>query len=110
MCSARISYNLIKRAFEKGAAAVLVSGCRLGDCHYQNANYNTVRRFKIWQRLVKKDFNLEDDRLMLQLMSAAEAPLFAETMKKLDAIVQKYKDVLAGRKGIELKKMEGVKQ
>lgn len=110
MCSARISYNLIKRAFEKGAAAVLVSGCRLGDCHYQNANYNTVRRFKIWQRLVKKDFNLEEDRLMIQLMSAAEAPLFAETMRKLDAIVQKYKDALAGRKGIELKKMEGVKQ
>jgi len=107
MCSARISYNLIKRAFEKGAAAVLVSGCRLGDCHYQNANYNTVRRFKIWQRRVKKDFNLEEDRLMLQLMSAAEAPLFAETMRKLDSIVKKYRDVLAKAKETGAKRMEG---
>ncbi len=97
MCSARISWNFIKRAFEKGAAAVLVSGCRIGDCHYQNANLNTVRRFKIWQRKIKRELGVEDDRMILQLMSAAEAPLFVETMKRLDSIVKKYKDILKER-------------
>ena len=97
MCSARISWNLVKRAFEKGAAAVLVSGCRIGDCHYQNANLNTVRRFKIWQKKIVKELGVEEDRLILQLMSAAEVPTFVQTMKKLDEIVKKYKDVLKER-------------
>jgi len=94
MCSARISWNLVKRAFEKGAAAVLVSGCRIGDCHYQNANMNTVRRFKIWQRKIVKELGVEEDRLILQLMSAAEVPTFVQTMKKLDELVKKYRGVL----------------
>ena len=42
------------RAFEKGAGAVLVTGCRLtekgSDCHYNYANVQTEKRFKLWRR------------------------------------------------------------
>ena len=39
------------RAFERGAGAVLVTGCRLtekgSDCHYNYANVQTEKRFKL---------------------------------------------------------------
>ncbi len=37
-CSGRIDPVLLLKAFEAGADAVLVAGCRLGDCHFLEGN------------------------------------------------------------------------
>ena len=54
MCSARFEEAFVERAFERGAGAVLVTGCRLtetgSDCHYNYANKLTEKRFKHWSR------------------------------------------------------------
>ncbi len=44
-CTGRIDFNLIVKAFERGADAVLVSGCHPGDCHYTAGNYHARRRW-----------------------------------------------------------------
>lgn len=84
MCSARVSEELILYAFEKGAPMVLVSGCHFADCHYINANRQTVKRVeRVWDRL--EALGIRPERLQLEWISAAEGAKFAEVMRALDA-------------------------
>ena len=58
-------------AFAKGADGVLIGGCHPGDCHYQEGNYKTLRRFRLLKRLLQQ-MGIEDERLRLEWISAAE--------------------------------------
>jgi heterodisulfide reductase subunit A len=85
MCSGRVHEKFIWRAFAKGAPAVLVSGCHIGDCHYMNANQWTERRIKrIWKKMEK--MGLRTERLGLEWISAAEGIRFQEVMEKMEKI------------------------
>ena len=87
MCSGRVSEEFVLRAFRRGAAAVLVAGCHLGDCHYIDANYQTKKRVeRLWRKLEKKGINTE--RLQLAWISAAEGEKFASTIKKMQKILE----------------------
>jgi len=88
MCSGRVAPKFLERAFAKGAAAVLVAGCHLGDCHYINANYQTKRRVeKLWKRMER--LGLNKDRLQLAWISAAEGEKFASQIREMQSIVDK---------------------
>ncbi|MFQ5878987.1 MAG: hydrogenase iron-sulfur subunit [Dehalococcoidia bacterium] len=89
MCSARVEEEFVAHAFEKGAGAVLVTGCRLGDCHYINANEQTLRRFQFWQRKYGRQ-GIAAERLQLQWVSAAEGKEFAAKMREMHQVVQAY--------------------
>ena len=77
MCSGRVSQKLVFYAFSKGAGAVLVTGCHPGDCHYINANQQTVKRVDRWKNQLKAR-GVNPERLQLWWVSAAEARRFAE--------------------------------
>lgn len=88
MCSGRVSENFVRRAFEKGAGAVLVSGCHLQDCHYINANYQTQKRVeKLWKEMDK--LGLDKSRLHLEWFTAAEGQKFANKITEMKEIVEK---------------------
>jgi heterodisulfide reductase subunit A len=93
MCSARFEEDFVGRAFEKGAGAVLITGCRLtdtgSDCHYNYANRQTLKRFNFWQRKFRRD-GVEPERLQLRWISAAEGKEFAEKIHEMDEVVQRY--------------------
>jgi heterodisulfide reductase subunit A len=90
MCSGRVAPKFVERAFAKGAAAVLVSGCHLGDCHYINANYQTLKRVeRLWKKMEQSGLN--KDRLQLLWCSAAEGEKFASKAREMQAIVEKVK-------------------
>lgn len=93
MCSARLEEDFVARAFEKGAGAVLVTGCRLtetgSDCHYNYANKLTLKRFNYWQRKFRRK-KVSPERLQLQWISAAEGKEFAQKITEMDDIVQEY--------------------
>jgi coenzyme F420-reducing hydrogenase delta subunit len=93
MCSARFEEEFVARAFEKGAGAVLVTGCRLtdtgSDCHYNYANQYTAKRFEHWQRKFSRK-GVDNDRLQLRWISAAEGKEFAEKIAEMDAVVKEY--------------------
>ncbi len=72
MCSGRIDPQFILDAFARGADGVLIGGCHPTDCHYQEGNYKGLRRFELLKRVVK-EMGIEDDRLRLEWISAAEA-------------------------------------
>jgi heterodisulfide reductase subunit A len=94
MCSARFEEDFIARAFEKGAGAVLITGCRLtetgSDCHYNFANKLTWKRFEHWQRKFRRK-GIDPERLQLRWISAAEGKEFAEKISEMDEIVRRYK-------------------
>jgi len=86
MCSGRVAPKFVERAFARGAAAVLVAGCHLGDCHYINANYQTQKRVeRLWKKMEK--FGLEKNRLQLAWISAAEGERFASKIKEIQGIL-----------------------
>jgi heterodisulfide reductase subunit A len=83
MCSGRVSPEFVWYAFRKGAPVVLVSGCHYADCHYIDANRNTVRRMDgLWDGLEKAD--LRPDRLLLEWCSAAEGARWQTIMKEAE--------------------------
>jgi heterodisulfide reductase subunit A len=86
MCSGRVAPKFIERAFARGAAAVLVSGCHIGDCHYINANHQTQKRVeRLWKKMDK--IGLDKNRLQLVWVSAAEGEIFAAKIKDMKTTV-----------------------
>jgi len=71
MCSGRIDPQFVLAAFANGADGVLIGGCHPGDCHYQEGNYNCLRRACLLRRVLDK-FGIEEDRFRLEWISAAE--------------------------------------
>jgi heterodisulfide reductase subunit A len=92
MCSARLEEDFITHAFDKGAGAVLVTGCRLtergSDCHYNYANEYTQKRFNLWHRKLTRK-GLDPERLQLHWNSASEGKEFAAKMREMDEVVKK---------------------
>ena len=85
MCSGRVSPDFVWYAFRKGAPVVLVSGCHYADCHYINANRQTVRRVDaLWEGLEKQ--GVRPERLQLDWVSAAEGQKWASVMQELDEL------------------------
>ncbi len=79
MCSGRVSEDFVLHAFQQGAPVVLVSGCHFADCHYIDANRQTVKRVRrLWDKLER--IGTRPERLQLEWISAAEGQKFAEVM------------------------------
>ena len=82
MCSARVSIKMMQRAFEGGAAGVLVAGCEFPTCHYIQGNYAAETRVKrAKKKLAKAGFDPE--KLWNIWCSAADGPKFANTMREM---------------------------
>jgi len=99
MCSGRVDPKFVEYAFAKGIAAVLVSGCHIGDCHYINANHQTEKRVqRLWRKMTR--LGLNKDRLRLAWISAAEGVRFSKEIHALKEIVEQVtpEDI---EKGIE---------
>jgi len=77
MCSGRVDPSFILRAFQLGADGVLVGGCHPGDCHYQEGNFKALRRVLMLKRILRQ-FGIDDRRLRLEWISAAEGEKFAK--------------------------------
>jgi heterodisulfide reductase subunit A len=88
MCSGRVATKFVERAFARGAGAVLVAGCHIGDCHYINANHQTKKRVeRLWQKMDR--LGLDKNRLQLAWISAAEGEKFASKIKEMQGTVEK---------------------
>ena len=77
MCSGRVDPSFILRAFQLGADGILVLGCHPGDCHYQEGNFKALRRVLLLKRILR-EFGVDERRLRLEWISAAEGEKFAK--------------------------------
>ena len=71
-CTGRVDFNLIIKALEMGADAVVVSGCHPGDCHYTAGNYHARRRWILFRELLET-MGIETNRIFFSWISAAES-------------------------------------
>ena len=96
MCSGRIDPQFVLDAFAHGADGVLIGGCHPGDCHYQEGNYNCLRRARLLRRVLR-DMGIEEDRFRLEWISAAEGDRvrevindMVERLRRLDRTKRSY--------------------
>jgi heterodisulfide reductase subunit A len=93
MCSARVSEPFVQRAFDRDVGAVLMTGCRLtekgSDCHYIDANEQTLKRFEFLRRKFGRK-GIDEDRLQLQWISAAEGKELASKLREMDEVVRHH--------------------
>lgn len=87
MCSGGLEPTFVLKAFKEGADGVLVCGCKPGDCHYINGNYNTLRRMTLLRKLLGQ-FGVEEPRLRLQWVCASCAEDFSDAVNKITAEVR----------------------
>jgi coenzyme F420-reducing hydrogenase delta subunit len=83
-CTGRIDFNLLVKAFEIGADAVMVSGCHPGDCHYTAGNYHARRRWTLFRELLDTlGFDLR--RIHFTWISAAEGKKWQQEIIRITA-------------------------
>ena len=88
-CTGRVDFNLIVKAFEVGADAVLVSGCHPGDCHYAAGNFHARRRWGLFRELLDT-LGVDSRRVHFSWISAAEGAKF---QKLVTEIVEKTREL-----------------
>jgi F420-non-reducing hydrogenase iron-sulfur subunit len=87
MCSGMVHPNLVIDALTKGADGVIICGCHLGDCHYQDGNVKAENRKEAIE-LMLEDFGVEPERFRLEWVSASEGPRFAEVITEMTETVR----------------------
>jgi F420-non-reducing hydrogenase iron-sulfur subunit len=89
MCSSRVDPLFVLTAYLRGADGILIAGCHPGDCHYQEGNYYTRRRFAMLKKIFENT-GLDSDRILLSWISASEGQKYAkvstEFTKKIKTI------------------------
>jgi len=87
MCSGRIDPQFVLDAFANGADGVLIGGCHPGDCHYQEGNYNCLRRARLLKRVLEQ-LGIEEERFRVEWISAAEGDRVRQV---IDDMVEKLR-------------------
>ena len=90
MCSGRVDSDYIKSCFEKGAGAVMLTGCHPQDCHYISGNDFALKREKKIRSWMNKN-KIADERFIIEWMSAAEGKKFANVVSQISKIALKKK-------------------
>jgi coenzyme F420-reducing hydrogenase delta subunit len=81
MCSGRIEPDFIMHAFEAGVDGIIISGCKLGECHYISGNEKAQKRLEMTQQLLDL-LGIGSKRLGSIWISAAEGAKFAKYMNE----------------------------
>ncbi len=87
MCSGMVHPNLVTEAFQYGADGVLVMGCHLGECHYQDGNQKAKARLVVIEEMLSL-MGLEQERFRLVWCSSAEAERFASMVQEATAALK----------------------
>jgi coenzyme F420-reducing hydrogenase delta subunit len=87
-CTGKLEVEYFMKAFENGADGVLVAGCEEGSCHFIEGNLMAKRRVHYTRELLSES-GLENKRLRMVNISAAQGTRFAEAVKDMVATVRK---------------------
>jgi F420-non-reducing hydrogenase iron-sulfur subunit len=84
MCLGQLSSGIILKAFEMGAAGVLLLGCPLGECHFEFGNIRAEEVFAETKRLTEL-LGYRDEQFKLDWVAAGEGELFVDKVQSFIA-------------------------
>ncbi len=89
LCSGRVDPEWILRALKKGIDGVIVSGCRLGECHFKVGNYHADERVKTLKEALK-EAGINPERVATIWHSAGEASGIAEDFNEFVEKIREF--------------------
>ncbi|HPT38309.1 MAG TPA: CoB-CoM heterodisulfide reductase HdrA2 [Methanothrix sp.] len=104
MCSARVDPSFVLEALRRGADGVLIAGCRIGECHYRDGNYQALQRVTVLKRLLEQ-VGLDPGRVKIVWCAASEGEIYARDLREF---IRELKDM--GPIGTELKNPVAAKE
>ena len=81
-CGGRISPALVLEALRSGYDGVLLAICHPQDCHFMRGSELCTKRFKILKQVLRA-LGIEEDRVRLEYISAAEGEKLAKVVKDM---------------------------
>lgn len=112
-CTGRVDIIYLLSALERGADGVFVSGCLLGDCHYQSGNYRATKRVAYVKELLDK-IGIDPERVEMYYNSSAMGPQFAQCCRDFTERIRKLGPGLRSKKpavhGQQAKACEAARQ
>jgi coenzyme F420-reducing hydrogenase delta subunit len=87
-CSGQVDLIHILRAYENGADGVFVGGCLKDQCHYVDGNYKAEDRVEFLKGILR-DIGLEEERLSINFLSAAQAREFVSFASEFTEKIKK---------------------
>ena len=88
ICSGKVDSSHILNAFRKGADGVLILGCRGGDCHYQDGNYEAKKRVYLLHKILES-YGIEKERLRIELSIDPEGNRIPQLVKEMSDRITK---------------------
>ena len=82
ICSGKVDSSHILNAFRQGADGVLRLGCRGGDCHYQDGNYEAKKRVYLLHKILES-YGIEKERLRIELSIDPEGGRIPQLVKEM---------------------------
>ena len=89
LCSGRVDPEWILRALKNGIDGVIVSGCRLGECHFKVGNYHADERVKTLKEALK-EAGINPERVATIWHSAGEASGIAEDFNEFVEKIREF--------------------
>ena len=84
MCSARVDPSFVLEALRRGADGVLIAGCRIGECHYRDGNYQALQRVQVLKGVLDK-IGLNPGRVKIVWCAASEGEIYAKDLREFIA-------------------------
>jgi heterodisulfide reductase subunit A len=81
MCSARVDPSFVLEALRRGADGVLIAGCRIGECHYRDGNYQALQRVQVLKGILEK-IGLNPGRVKIVWCAASEGEIYAKDLRE----------------------------
>jgi len=88
MCAGMVHPDLVVGALERGADGVMVMGCLPGECQYRGGN-SKAQSWAEGIRLALKTRGIDQERFIQVWLSAADGPLFGETVIDFTARIRR---------------------
>jgi F420-non-reducing hydrogenase iron-sulfur subunit len=87
-CAAFVEPDAVIRALASGIDGVMIMGCHVGGCRFNNANHSAIKRLELFRDLLDT-VGIGRDRLMVSFGTAHEYHQFADVIRKyVDRIAQ----------------------
>jgi len=88
ICTGKVDSLHILNAFKQGADGVLILGCRGGDCHFQDGNYEARKMVYLIHKILES-YGIEKERLRIELSMDPEGNRILQLVKEMSDRLRK---------------------